>query len=83
MEKIFDNEDLDREHHALHEMAHILARKFKADLEETGCSYSYDGLVWQFDVWQENMESFKELIRQHCIRINEYREAEKNERSKE
>lgn len=78
MGKIFDDEDLNREHEALQYMADIMAKKWKGDLEEAECSYSLDGIISQFEWWKDDIDALKTLYDLHKKRIQEYREKKKD-----
>ena len=74
MGKIFDDDDLEKEHGALQHMADIMARKWKGDLEEKECCYTVDGIISQFEIWEEDIDALKILYDLHKKRIKEYRE---------
>lgn len=62
----------------MQDIANIIARKWKGDLEETECSYSVEGLFSQFDMWNDDIEALNTLWKQHKKRIEEYREKKRN-----
>lgn len=83
MEKkpIFDDPELQAEHDALHEIACIVAEKWKADLERADCSFSMDGIMSIYDItWKYDRDAFKTLVDGHNKRIEEYRKRKKEER---
>lgn len=80
---IFNDPDLEAEHHALHAMACIIAQKWMLDLESKDCSFSSDGLKWFYeDEMGEDMRQFKVLLDNHQKQITEYREKQREEREK-
>lgn len=82
--QIFDDIELQAEHEALHEMACILAEKWRGDLEKTECGYSMDGVLSQYDTfWKSDYDAFKTLVDGHRKRVEEYRKEKRNKESKE
>lgn len=69
-----DCPELAEEHSALHEMACIIAEKWKGQLESRDCAYSYDGLRFQLEQFQDDMAALNTLIRAHEKNIEVYRE---------
>lgn len=69
-----DNPELQAEHEALNHLACVLAEKWKGDLEESECSYSYDGLLVQMDIFQSDYDNFWTLVKAHKHRVAEYLE---------
>lgn len=78
MANIFDDDELNKEHEALQEIANIIARKWKGDLEETECVYSVEGILSQFALWNDDIEALNTLWKQHKKRVEEYREKKRN-----
>ncbi len=78
MANIFDDDELNKEHEALQEIANIIARKWKGDLEETECAYSVEGIFTQFPLWKDDIEALNILWKQHKKRVEEYREKKRN-----
>lgn len=71
--QIFDDPDLNAEREALNYMADILAKKWKGDLEEAECCYSVDGIISQFEWWDDDITALKTLWELHRKRIEKYR----------
>ena len=69
-----DNPELKAEHEALNSMASIIAEKWKGDLVEAECSYTYDGLFMQMDLFQQDFNDFWVLVKAHKHRVAEYLE---------
>ena len=81
---IFDDPELQAEHDALHEMACILAEKWRSDLEKADCNYSMEGILSQYDTfWKYDYNAFKTLVDGHERRIKQYRIKKFNESEEE
>ena len=68
------NTDLDAEHNALQSMAHIMAWKWKSDLESAECQFSVEGLKSQLEVFKGDYEELNTLYELHRKRIKDFRE---------
>lgn len=83
MGAVYDDPDLELEREALHEMASILAKKWKGDLEAAECEYSCDGILTQYDTfWHDDYNALKTLANLHLKRVEAARKA-KRERQEE
>ena len=81
---IFDDPELQKEHEALHDLACIIAEKWKGQLLEQDCSFSADGLLWFYeDVMGDDMETFRTLYDRHKKNIEEYRAKKRTEKEAE
>lgn len=79
--QIYDDTELQAEHDALHEMACIIAEKWRGDLEKAECSYSTDGILSQYDTfWKCDYDAYKTLVDAHRKRIEQYREKKTKEK---
>ena len=84
MSKLFeDAPKLREEHQALHDMACIIAEKWKGTLESTDCNYSYEGLRFQLEMFEDDIAALNVLIERHEEHIKAYREEKRLKKESE
>ena len=79
MAKIIDNPELKAEHEALNHLANVIAKKWEAELSEVEYPISYDGLVYQMDIIQDDFDKFWVLVKAHKHRMAEHLEKKHEE----
>ena len=84
MSKLFeDAPKLQAEHQALHDMACIIAEKWKGMLESSDCNYSYQGIKFLLEMFEAEIASLDVLIERHEEHIKAYREEKRLKKESE